>query len=427
VAALLAWWVVFLVTHQVRYAAYSGLVTAAWFLPPFGSYYHDHLAFALVLGAMVPAVWRPGVPRGEVVAAMLLAAAFHAKQSIGLAGLAAYAVWWVLVIPAPARARSCGRHLLSYLAVHVFALVAIASMGDVRGYVKYTYELPYLHAAATKLDLARVASLSVAPYGVNLLDALREGGLGRALFFPVVASIFLAYGTLAVKARSLTRFEPSSLLLLTLATVWCSALLGRTFSHKGFAVGAVLAVTLFLWRHRVPRLAEYLCVVGFVAIASAFTLTNRGWPTDTAVDLGATDLAPIIVLESDLDHVYPTDLREIIAFVRTRPGGLALVDDRAFLVPLAARQAPLQPSAYFDETLSVPQDGAVRAEWQRDLIAALERHAVRLVLGPSGRSPVAGETRIAAWASLPLVHAWLDERYARVLVAGDVEVWERRE
>jgi hypothetical protein len=95
--ALLVWTVVLKSTRNAETAFHAGLLTAAWFLPVFGGYYHDHLAYSLVLAGFACHTFIGERFKRAGLTAVFFVLAYHTKQTVAIGGMLALAATCLIV------------------------------------------------------------------------------------------------------------------------------------------------------------------------------------------------------------------------------------------------------------------------------------------------------------------------------------------
>lgn len=192
------WAIVKTVTGRVFYAFAGALLTAIWFLPVMGSFYCDHLAYLFVLVAVIVFLKLGWSWSGTLIAAVFFVLSYHTKQTVGVGAMAAFlvaalAVWgkrlvsWDLV----------GRFLAAYLVFHLLSLGIIAYFGEFGQYYRYSVSGPMFHVVQGhgKNIWGFIITL-VMPWNINPYLMVKDFGLGRLIFYPVVLAVYCSYGIL---------------------------------------------------------------------------------------------------------------------------------------------------------------------------------------------------------------------------------------
>ncbi len=375
--------------------AAAAAVTAVWFLPIFGTYYNDHLAYALVLGGYL--LW---IRRFPGWSALCFALAVHAKQPIGVLSSLALVLTEVGLA---GRDRGWWRFAAVFLAVQAAAVgYLFAVPGAAATYWDYvvTSALEYCAVAAEKRPL-RLLTFLVLPWNIDPLRMLREGGFGRLVFYPFVAALYVTYGRVWRDRRRADR-ATRTLAFCALSTLWSAATLGRFHGQLLFSAGIPFAAALAVllrgrWRHGAAAAA----VLGGLALCWR---THPGLFDRAAPRVG--DFAPLTV-----DWGKPWDGEPLVA-----AGGAVALGARSMLPLLAARKVPRDKDLYYQDGLVVPWGEWRRARWEADWLAAAARPGtVRIVVDELWRARLP--------FTLPRIDAFLAARFEKADDRDGLTVW----
>lgn len=377
IAVILIWKILLITTNSLRYAFYGGLVTAFWYQVQMGGFYHHHLSYLLVLGAFLTAICKLSQRIKIIVSAICFSLAFHSHQNVGLWGLAAFIIVSALV---RGRVFFSVKESLSfsgiYIASHFTIVGLIFLFSDINNYFYYTFHLPMKWASVNKHFFYPFISLFI-PYSINPVTAFSKPYLGQLLFYPIVAVFYIAYLTIFIKRKSLTKENHFVIIFLILSTLWCSAVVSRLFTEVTFALGGILAMILFSWRYKLSHKLEYSIIFVYIIIGVIFLGHNRHFFDNSEVKhFRSTDLFPVKIKQSDFPNVNLSAVFDIIEYLNGKHGNIAVIDDNGILIPLALRKAPWDPSLVYDEGITVPSDTREREEWQYDFIEKLEQQNV---------------------------------------------------
>lgn len=434
-------------TQSRRHAFYAGVLSAVWFLPIFGAFYHDHLAYLLVLLAGYSYLFLKSDMARAAAPGLLLAAAYYVKQTVGATGLLAFGAAWL----------ACGgwrfisvRGFLglvsSYLAGHLFFLGLIAVVGDFKGYWYSNVTLPLAFAAVTSDKSPwELLFASIFPFKIQPLRMLRESGIGRMVFYPVVLGVYASYVLLFTVLTRPLRSEGRSAsasfsfrfgyMFLIVSTIWCSAMLGRHFAHVTLGFGCIVAVSLYLlagkvrWKMPSSFRPEVLVLAFYVLLGLAHIGFDRKvWEPRAKEFPRNTDLYPIMMKQGDSPYISLRPLVAAIEFLQGKSGPYAIMDDEAFLIPLALRRSPVGPTPFYADVLTVPEKAELRAEWERDFIRRIEARGVRFFVSTLG--PGVREFRISGakmMETLPRLRKYLEQEYEQVFQSGAVKVYQKKD
>ncbi len=337
--------------------ALATLLAAIWFLPPFGSYFHDHLAYLLLLVGLVLALQqRPGF------AAVLVALAFHSKQTVGIIGVVTLAVsYWVCprLRPRP-RGKLLGT-LFVFALTHAVVLALIALVADFSLYRDTTFVFPfsYIQFKADKNPLLWATGL-LFPFGFSLFD-LPSFGWGRLAFLPVVLGVYLIYFG-ASKLRDSARF---AVVFTLLSTLWCGVFLSRSFTHVFLGLPIAFAGSSSL----LPRKWANLFLIFFSILGAAQVAYLHPPSQATFRETRTTRLSPL----TPPPWFAQSEAEEISRFLTEKGASYALLGQATTLIPVyTPYSAVSQPAFYFDGLIT-PWDDALRLKWEKRFVNVLTR------------------------------------------------------
>jgi Dolichyl-phosphate-mannose-protein mannosyltransferase len=416
----------------------AAVITAFWFVPVFGCYYHDPLAFLFVLLGFLAYVRPTREIARDVLTGLWFALAFQTKQTVGVTGLLAFSVSLIYWRGLGAfRDRANYGILLAFLGFNAVVFAVIAACGGLGHYWLYSFKVPAEFGATHPNDKG--------PFGlvVTLLHPFRRpidfqtpGSFIRHNFDVIVVLMYFAYYRLyrrvqqdraMMKAGTLGERDvwPSYVFLFCLlATLWCSALLGRRTQEVTLGMGTVLAMSWSTLRRRVRY--GLTAVVCSVALVYVYMLHGLYLAHDPFFE--TTDLRPIRVRPQHNQYDIAS-CKRVVEYLSDKPGRLAVIDEAAFLVPLALRRAPRGPSSYLTIGLSVPERPEWSARWQEEFIREIEDAGVEYVLQVTGYTytdETRGKGRVICCLELPLLRSHVNSAFERVFAAGTYEVWKRK-
>ena len=433
--ALLVWTVVFKSTRSVETALHAGLLTAVWFLPVFGGYYHDHLAYSLVIAAFACHTFIGERFKRAGLTALFFVLAYHTKQTVAIGGMLALAVTCLVV--QGRRALFDRAHYLafaSFLMVFALSYALLFAAVDVQKYWFHAVRTPLAAASMddTRNPLGLVYTL-LYPFRmqVNFFQLPNP----RTLFFiPVILLVYWSYFRLhrcfiierVVNRAAACGSTTFVFVFMLLSSLWCSALLGRWSQEVTFGLWAALAIAWSTYRSAWVRHAmAALC--GVLALPQIYANHPLEYPAHAFFT--TTALRPISVRYSpnqyDLDGTVG-----VVEYLQGRPGSIAIIDEAAVLVPLALGRASWGPTSYLCDGLCIPRDPEGRAAWQMEFIDLLQRHHVAYVIRVNefrygyARGRVRG--RDVYGLNLPILRRFVEEHYTSVFQCAGYEVLEFR-
>jgi hypothetical protein len=430
-AAVVIWQIVLELTQQRRYAFFGSLMTAFWFLPPIGGAYFDHLAYLLALMAIrVYLSSRP--PRlKDFLTTGLFALATHVKPSIGPLAFGAFMVVYLVLL----RRASFKQHLtlaLFYAFNYLLILALLCSFTDFRKFYECALSVPFSYGMNHK-DFTRVLTCFLVPYHINPFRMVQDWGLGRLVFYPVVLLFYVSYFTLyrlCVRERPVGSQRQELVLgygFLILSTLWGAAISGRSFTHCAFGAGGILALTLFLWQRARTKWLETIPVILFCGLALIVLAQHCSiFDKQGSASCINKELFPIRVKsEPDipLNHVAA-----VINYLTDKPGDICVIDNLAYLIPLALRRAPINPWVeYFNLDDYILAEPSLLNRWQLEFIAALEKQPPRYFISTLGTgSPLEFSVRGGDFiGTLRVLYSHVRQRYRLVYQSGPIQVYQR--
>ena len=284
-------------------------------------------------------------------------------------------------------------------------------------------------ASANKHFLHPFVSLFI-PYSINPVAALSKTHLGQLLFYPIVAIFYIAYLSIFIKRKSLTKENRFIIGFMILSTLWCSAVVSRSFTEVTFAFGGILAITLFSWRDKLSYKFEYSIILFYIIIGVVFLGNNRHFLDNSKVkSFRSTDLFPVKIKQSDFPHINLSAVSDVVEYLNGKQGNIAVIDDNGILIPLAIRKAPLDPSLVYDEGITVPSDTREREKWQNDFIEKLEQHNVIYFVNTFPASHLQFrwifKTGDGQSKTLPLLMDYIKTHYSLVSTKEGIMIYKR--
>jgi hypothetical protein len=419
-AVACAWRIVLAAGGTVAGARVAAVLTAIWFLPAFGTYYLDHLAYAWVLGALTAYLVVPQVGVRGGLCGVLLALAYHTKQTVGAPALAALLVTIILVDGRSALRERANAWIAAGLALgHLTVLAIIGLSASLPYYYEHAVLLPLDFANEDGRSIWRLPAAVVLPFGVDPLEMLGRRGFGRIAFYPVVLAVYAAYAWLIrvdVRRRQgdVHRTLMFAGLFLVLTTTWCSILLGRLYAHVTFGIWCVVG----LMTSTLPPRRRWGVLV-FYALLGVAHVAALNWPVGGPRTGSFPALRPLLIANHD-GAIDMAGAFAITDYLRGRPGGIAILTDAAEIIPISLRQPTFEPA--FDFTpLNFPRNEERRARWEQTFEKILDERRVRyLVWSDWEPYPHHALTPVAQ----DLVH-FIATRYSRAGTFGRYVLLER--
>lgn len=363
-------------TTGLAVASYLGaLASALLFLPPFGSFYNDHLAY--FLGALGFALFY--YSRRAAWAALCLALAFHCKQTLGLATILAFAL---------ALKREALRPL-ALTAFFIFAGVVVICAGG--GGSAYWWDVVYLPLTFAQnspdKNPGRLVSFVLFPWGIWPSDLISDlpRHWGRWALFPFQILFWSWLFRWPERGKGRT-----TLIFFSLSTLWGGALLGRAASHLFMGTGVVLGLARKQFPSGPVTALLLFCLLPF---GHSLLVRHREGISDDAKKM-ASALGPY---------------RNV--------GGYAL-GEKALLAVSLAGIAPRQLNVYDDMAVSVPATYLGLFRWQTRFRERLERDRPEWILRDAGWTVTPGIGR-------PL-RQYFAENFVEVGAFGSLRLLKRR-
>ncbi len=417
------------VTDDLRTATLGGALTAVAFLPPFGAFYTDHLAYALVLLSALLCLRESPSPIALATAGLAAALAVHTKITVGTFGvLCLVATLAGFRLLGPAR-------LGTVLGAFVFGFVALVGLfawePGLDFYIDQQFRVPRAFAAGQK-SFADLGLTLLLPFKVNPVAALREGGMGRLIFLPIAASFYGSYVVLLHEAWTtqplLRRRTVALLAFASFSTLLCGALLGRNPFHVVFGGGIVMALLVHYvalrWRlTRTVRTAiSVVLVVGVTVVLGALFLATRAGRIVPAPG----ELTPIRLVDGTYHEIPCEELVKVAEFIRANhEGPIAALDDYACTIPLALGRAPVDRPVWYHGGLNPPNGKPRRRAWSRRMIETLRRcDDVWIVV--TRRTNAAFRRGGMGLKDVPILQDWLEANGREVFATPHMRVLARQ-
>ncbi len=430
IAVILIWKIILIATNSLRYAFYGGVVTAFWYQVQMGGFFHHHLSYLFVLGAFLVSICNLSQRIKIIISPICFTLAFHSHQNVGLWGLAAFIIMSALI---RGRLFLSVKELLSFSGIYIISHLAILGsiflFSDINNYFYYTFYLPMKWASSNKHFLHPFVSLFV-PYSINPVTALFKPHLGQLLFYPIVVVFYIAYLSIFIKRKLLTKQNLLIITFLVLSTLWCSAVVSRSFTEVTFAFGGILAITLFTWRDKLSYKLEYSIILFYIITGVVFLGNNRHFFDNSEVkSFRSTDLFPVKIKQSDFSHINLSAVSDVVEYLNGKQGNIAVIDDNGILIPLALRKAPIDPSLVYDEGITVPSDTGEREKWQYDFIEKLEQRNTLYFVNtfPASRRQFRWifKTGVGQSKTLPLLMDYIKTHYSLVSNKEGIMIYKR--
>jgi hypothetical protein len=389
---------------------YLGVVlTAIWFLPPMGAFYHDHLAYLFVLIAIAT--------RSQWTSAFFIALAFHTKQTVGGPATIAFIVSRIFFSEKPRRMRSALGYLVRATVMTGLLCLLWAFFFGWRNYSLYTLEYPgeYLGSSGqlVKRVLFELLASIFFPFRINPVRMFEEWGKGRLFYYPVVVAIYFCFWALWFPRRKDLSHLYENLARLVLSTLWCGALLGRSFIHLFFGTGISLAIAFALTLKSVSYSRGITLATGglLALIGIVFIIYGRGIARPSAIEYRKTAIHPLRIVDT-----YHTQALYLIAdHIRRNPGDYYLTDNVSAPVALALGTPPVNPCVDYHIGTAVPGNPERRLKWQSDLVDKLAAIQVRYVIRVRDR---------LLTVPLTLMDEYLKANFRRIIHHGTHELYE---
>jgi len=363
-AAITVWRILRKAIGDDRAALAGGWMTAFWFVPVFGAFYHDHLAY--FWGLLALAAWQENEDWGAWIAGILIALCFHTKQTVGLSVLAAFVIGISLEQKTDRLRKQTFLALKGLLLCHALIFLSLWAAGLSGRYWLYNVIYPWRFArlAPEEKGIQAVFSGLLIPFHIQPLTMIKDWGWGRLAFYPIVIAVYLGYASMFRKARPGFPF-----VVALFSTVLGAALLGRLHAHLFFGMAIVIVFLAYRWRWS-PAIWT-----GYAMLGLAYTYHLHGHIHPTDPFFSQTDLRPIRIAT----NAQSQSSEVIVRYLESHPSPFALLGDASDLISLALRKAPWNPSVNFTQ-LTIPADPDRLEQWQNDFLNALFSHEVRQIV-----------------------------------------------
>lgn len=414
------WLIVKKHTRENHYPLLAGCLTATWFLPVFGMYYYDHLAYLFVLLAFVLYTARDSKVLA-VFSAVCLVFSFHTKQTVGAPAFCALLLSYFLTYgKSDLLSRKNRVFILSFCLGHLFIFSLIALFSDFSNYWECTFQLPIAFSLASEeKGLGNIFYTLLFPFKINPLQMLTSKGMGRLLFYPVVLAMYYSYWA-SIKTQK-NREERFALLFLIFSTLFCSALLGRLFAHVYFGMGGIIMLSLSQLEKE--KKVVHTVTLFFIVLGISYTHYLRPFNLKGDSFFRNTDLSPIQIRTSS----FAKSSEKMISYIQQNPGTVVSLADTAYLVPLALKQATLNPTVYYHDGLTVPLQFSERTRWEKSNITVMEANKIKYVLMTSpieiGFRPISSKTLQVVPVSL--LDSYVKTNYHPVITEPQFQLWQR--
>ncbi len=347
-----------------EWIGFATLLSAIWFLPPFGSFFHDHLAYCLLIASFLFSL-----RNRHGFAAICVAMSFHSKQTVGLIGLAAIGLCYLM---RPLACRPIWKPLLgffvSYVSVHALILAGIWAFADFPSYWSATIEAPfsYCQFKADKHPMNAFFGLFF-PFGIRLFE-IKGVGLGRLSFYPVVLAV---YASLFFLPR-LQNSQRVAMVFFLSTTLWCAAFLSRAFTHVFLGLPIVFTLVSSLLPKRIAAIGLLFCsVLGLLQIAYLHPLSDLQISKDST-----WKLAPL----RPPAWFYPQSASALAELLNQKGAPWGMLGQQSALVPTFVNSAPISRPAFYFDGLTIPWDEALRAKWEADFLGVLKQKQAKYLV-----------------------------------------------
>ncbi len=390
----LAFFTVTQVTANFFAGGVAALATAMAFLPPFGSFYNDHLAYVLVALAFSLFFFSPAGKNRAWLSGLLFALAFHTKQTVGLAGVASFALSYLLNGEA-AHFRNLFRPLLWFL---FFLIAGLLLIGVTGGGVNYWWDavwlpITYAQNSADKSGW-RLLLFLVFPWGITPSQLIGDfpQHWGRLALFPLQLLFWFWLWSWPQSPK-----KKGAVIFFCFSTLWGGALLGRASSHLFLGTGVVLGLVVNELRRKHSLRLSHVAAAVMMAVCS------------------------LQLIQSSLArrHEAPTEARALAAALRQLPPQtIYALGETALRVASLAGISPKQLNVYDDMAVTVPATYGGLIRWQTRFRERLETHPPDWILQDKG------------WLAYPAIGSrlarHLNENFAEVCRLHSLKLLVRR-
>lgn len=395
--ALAAWlsYVILAGITELRYARWGSVLMAISFLPIMGVFWHDQWAYMFLLAGVW--LYRGGQANGwqTALAAFFLAGCYHHKPTIGITGLLAF-VLSTLIVEGIGIFRVRAHYVLAgwYMGWHAVILGLVAWHLDMSQYRFYAIEMAA--GFARYRPLTGIFEGLLFPNQLYLSDILR-GRMGVLAMYPMALVIYSAYvwlltcgytrmpwkGSRPSIAAFLVQPRTRWLLFLTLSTVFCAVVLGRSPAHRILGSGMILSLLL----PSLPGWRTWLLSGLFVVMALGHIAHQRHVGADWPAFYDQTWLRPLHLkplYQVDTDSAFHAMNRELVTFLADK-GEYGTLGGNLHLIPLALGRPSATPHSLFMYHLTVPDTPEHEMKWSSDIIQCWEKRRIQyLLVGEAG-------------------------------------------
>jgi hypothetical protein len=444
---------------DAKWSSVFALATAFVFTPPFGVPYMDTHAFLFSFAALFAALVaiRGASERGRLIGALcvgpLLALAFLSKQIPSVFFLPA--VLLIALESEGERARTLLRMLAGFAASAGILLILAGVLGVDWELVRlHVFDLPSEEGAKRLAFVPTLASL-----GERFSETRAELGLATPVLTLVGSAIVLLSLPLwrlrprasgqpraplgAARCAALALFLLFACLMFIAWTSNQKAIgVPLLFASVGsFAAACSSAATALRERGRRRWALGPSVLVPFLAVAASFDAAHftREFVATRAVNDLRFDpeiagrettnlpdgLSTLQWSVPKLVSYTPSDLKELVAYLRARDGGLWLLGDGSPLYGLADKTSTF-PALWFHPALTFPSSVDPRFDaFEERLLASLERNDVRtVVLEPRVWVGDVPAGKLLTLESFPRARAWIEARQTSERTLGPFRVLE---
>lgn len=359
-----------------------GVLAAIWFLPPFGSYFHDHLAYCFLIFACFAFL-----NEQMLYAAIAFALSFHAKQTVGIIGI--FCLCIALLFSGEAKKLS-PKHLIQFvgysLLSHFCLWAIIFLLFDFSTYWQVTFLSPasYSLFKADKDPLNFFVSL-VLPFGINPIQMLNDQGLGRLSFYPLICFVYFTY----FQIKKISPTQKFICLFFLFSTLFCAAFLSRSFTHVVLGMPLVwIAVTEtfpFKWQRRVFVAFAGLGLLQIYHLHSPRGLKNQSLANSALFPLKTVQLR------------FSGPARRVGEYLAQEKKSYAVLDDWSVLAPYFAGFLPMNGPVLFFDGLVVPWEENTRRAWEKRLVSNLKEKNPEYIVRK--KTPYQGLFKLEAFLS----------------------------
>lgn len=437
------------------------LCSALLLYPPFGVPYMDQHAFFFSLAAIVAAVTsaREDGTRKQRRCALavvpLLALAYASKQ-IPTAFLAPVA------LAAPLFAGWCLKKLYRWYAIGAAATLGVVLVAALALRVDWHLVDTYWRRLPSEEGVRRLGYVpSASAVLVRFVETLEQWQL-RSAWIALCTAVLAAVAAIVVVLRDRTAhwrlplgaalaslfLLGASLLFVALTSNQKQIGVALVFASFGCALAAVVGLAALASR-RFPRAPWF--ARGFIALFALLAVDDTlRFTGDVVADRRVIDLVHGTLhtepseLPDELAYLRwgvplsvrytPTDLRELTAYLRERPGNFWLLSDASVLYGITGKRS-ISPALWFHPGLTFPRpsDDPEFARYEATLLERIERNDVRTIvtegehtwigyqLNPGERPPQPGWITLDAF---PRVATFVAERKSGERSFGSFRVIE---